>query len=274
MVPDADTFPKTEPRRWFRGKNEGENIVPDDTAPKGTAAPPGGALRAALDRLALGCRILEAQGHASRTLGHAALRDPDGRGLWIKRWGISFGATRGADDFVLIDFAGRQIAGAGRAPSEWPIHAGILARRADVLVTVHSHPFHGRVFSAAKVPLQPVSNAGNWFPAPPPHFAVTSELVRDAATGDAVAECLGEHFAMFLRNHGVVFCGRSIEHAVMMGIQLEEACREHLAIAASGLDWECPGEEERARKFRGAGTPDSLVLYFDNFARELASRGD
>ncbi len=247
--------------------------MPDDTAPKEADAPPDAALNAALDRLALGCRILEAEGHASRTLGHAALRDPAGRGLWLKRWGISFGDTIGPEDFVLIDFDGRQLAGAGRPPSEWPIHARILKRRADVLVTVHSHPFHGRVFSAATVPLLPVSNAGNWFPAPPPRFTATSELVRDAVTGDALAACLGDHFAMFLRNHGVVFCGRSIEHAILMGIQLEEACREHLAIAASGLPCDYPDGEERARKYRGAGAPDALVLYFDNFAKELARRG-
>ncbi len=230
------------------------------------------ALRAALDRLALGCRILEAEGHASRTLGHAALRDPAGRGLWIKRWGISFADTRDARDFVLIDFDGNRLAGAGHAPSEWPIHACILKRRADLLATVHSHPFYGRVFSAARVPLRPVSNAGNWFPEPPPRFTGTSELVRSAALGDAVAACLGDNFAMFLRNHGVVFAGTGIEHAILMGIQLEEACREHLAIAASGLDWEWPGDEERARKYRAGAAPKSLTVYFDHFAAALARR--
>lgn len=229
-------------------------------------------LRAALDRLALGCRILEAEGHASRTLGHAALRDPEGRGLWVKRWGISFADTRGARDFVLIDFSGNHIAGDGRAPSEWPIHAAILKKRGDLRVTVHSHPFHGRVFSAARVPLRPVSNAGNWFPSPPPRFEQTSELVRSLELGHAVAERLGDNFAMFLRNHGVVFAGTSIEHAVLTGIQLEEACREHLAIAASGLDWEWPGEEERLRKYRAGAKPDSLRIYFDHFAQELARR--
>lgn len=235
-----------------------------------SAMPP--PLRAALDRLALGCRILEAEGHASRTLGHAALRDPDGRGLWVKRWGISFAETRDARDFVLIGFDGDRRAGEGRPPSEWPIHACILKKRADLLVTVHSHPFHGRVFSAARVPLRPVSNAGNWFPEPPPRFELTSELVRSPELGDAVADCLGGNFALFLRNHGVVFAGTSIEHAVLLGIQLEDACREHLAIAASGLDWDWPGDEERARKYRAAGTPKSLRLYFDHYAEALARR--
>ena len=91
-----------------------------------------------------------------------------------------------------------------------------------------------------------------------------------------MAECLGDHRVMFLRNHGVVFCGGTIERATLAGIQLEEACREHLAIAASGLKWEWPGDEERARKNSNAGPPESLRIAFDYYARKLAqveSRG-
>lgn len=237
-----------------------------------SAAAPDAALADMLDRLALGCRILEREGHACRTLGHAALRDPQGRGLWVKRWGISFGETRDHADFVLIDFDGRQLAGAGRAPSEWPIHAGVLGKRPDISVVVHSHPFYGRVYSAVTEPLRPVSNTGNWFPAPPPRFEITSELIRDKDMGDAIGACLGDNFAVFLRNHGVVFCGRSVEHAVLMGIQLEEACREQLLVAGSGLKWDYPGEEERARKYGDAGS--TLKASFERFARELEGDSD
>lgn len=236
-------------------------------APAAEIAPPSAPLAAALDRLALGCRILEAQGHACRTLGHAALRDPSGRGLWVKRWGLSFGETRTWGDFVLIDFDGNPLFGDGQAPSEWPIHAGILKARDDIAVVAHSHPFYGRVFSAVSEPLRPVANAGNWFPAPPPRYTDTSELIRDPAQGAALGRCLGDNFAMFLRNHGVVFCGRSIEQAVMMGIQLEEACREHLLVASSGLAWDYPDEDERMRKYRASGR--TLEASFDRFAAEL-----
>ena len=228
---------------------------------------PDAPLRAALDRLALGCRILEHHGHACRTLGHASLRDPEGRGLWVKRWGISFGEAQGWADFVLIDLDGRHLSGSGKAPSEWPIHAGVLKARADIGVVVHSHPFYGRVFSAVCEPLRPVSNTGNWFPAPPPRFTETSELIRDPAQGDAIGVCLGDNFAVFLRNHGVVFCGRSVEQAVLMGIQLEEACREHLLVASSGLKWDYPDENERARKYRDTGS--TLETSFNHFARDL-----
>jgi len=232
----------------------------------------GAEISQALDRLAAGCRILEMEGHASRILGHASLRDPLGRGLWLKRWGISFGETMGAADFVLVDFDGNQLAGDGKSPSEWPIHAGVLKARADVVAVVHSHPFYGRVFSAVTDPLLPVSNTGNWFPAPPPRFEMTSELIRTIGQGDALSRALVDNMGVFLRNHGVVFCGGSIEQAILMGVQLEEACREHLLIASTSLNWDAPGDEERARKYKGAGSPKSLKASFDFFVRELARR--
>lgn len=228
--------------------------------------------RAELDKLALACRILEMEGHGSRTLGHAALRDPHGRGLWIKRWGITFGEVFDWTDFQLIDFEGRLIHGAGKRHSEWPIHAGILRHRPDINATAHSHPTHGRVFSAADAPLRPVSNAGSYFETPPPRFTRTSELIRRPEEGDELARVLGGHSAMFLRNHGVVFCGDSIAKMTIIGIHLEEACRETLMIAASGLAWSWPDEAEQARKFRGIGQPRNVEAFFAYFARKLAAR--
>ena len=137
------------------------------------------ALKAELDKLALASRILEMEGHGSRTLGHVALRDPEGRGLWIKRWGITFGEMFDWTDFQLIDFDGKLIYGGGKRHGEWPIHTGIMKHRPDINVTAHTHPAYGRIFSAADEPLLPVSNAGSYFETPPPRFTRTSELIRN-----------------------------------------------------------------------------------------------
>ena len=105
-----------------------------------------GDLRDALDRLARGCRILELEGHGDMTLGHLSLRDPAGRGFWMKRNRIGLGEVLGPDDFVLVDWDGNKIAGDGGRHSEWPIHSEIFRARADVVVVAHTHPFHACVF--------------------------------------------------------------------------------------------------------------------------------
>jgi ribulose-5-phosphate 4-epimerase/fuculose-1-phosphate aldolase len=228
-------------------------------------------LTAELDKAAAACRILEMEGHGCKTLGHVALRDPDGRGFWLKRWGITFGEVFDHRDFILLDFAGKKIFGEGRRHSEWPIHSEILKKRPDLNVSMHSHPLYARIFSAVTEPLRPVSNAGSYFETPPPRFETTSELVRTEEVGREIAELLGGHLAIFLRNHGVVFCGDSIAKATIIGIHLEEACREQLAIRASGMSWSWPEGEEQARKFRGIGQPRGVEQFFEYLCRKLAS---
>src|SRR5690606_39927340 len=79
-------------------------------------------LREQLDQLATACRILEMEGHGDMTLGHLSLRDPEGRGFWLKRNARGLGEIMSSDDFVLVDFDGNKLDGEGGRHSEWPIH--------------------------------------------------------------------------------------------------------------------------------------------------------
>ena len=226
-------------------------------------------LKSDLDELAVACRILEMEGHGSRMLGHMALRDPEGRGVWLKRYGLAFSEVHDHRDFILIDFDGKQLFGDGKRHSEWPIHTEIMKRRADINVTAHTHPFYGRVFSAATEPLRPVANSGTFFKGSPPRFELTSELIRTVDVAAAMAEALADKVAIFLRNHGVVFCGDTTARATIMGVRLEEACREHLTMAASGLAWSTPDAEEEARKIDSTGGAQSMRANFEFFRRRL-----
>jgi hypothetical protein len=67
-----------------------------------------------------------------------------------------------------------------------------------------------------------------------------------------------------------VFCGDSIAKMTIIGIHLEEACREMLVIKSSGLKWSWPADAEQRRKFRGIGQPRNVEAFFDYFARKLA----
>lgn len=224
-----------------------------------------------LDDLAIACRILEMEGHGSRTLGHLALRDPEGRGIWLKRSGLSFSEVFDHRDFVLVDFDGKQLFGDGKRHSEWPIHTEIMKRREDINVTAHSHPFYGRVFSASTEPLRSVAQARSYFQRPPPRFELTSELIRTKEVAAEMAEVLADNFAMFLRNHGVVFCGDTLERCTILGVRLEESCREQLAIGASGLAWSYPDDEEEATRARGMGGLRNVTDTFAFYRRRLAA---
>ena len=87
------------------------------------AGPP---LAQSLERLAIAHRVLAMEGHNDITLGHMSLRDPHGRGLWLKQAKRGLDEIFGADDFVLIDFDGRPLHSDRPLHSEWPIHTEIM----------------------------------------------------------------------------------------------------------------------------------------------------
>src|ERR1700686_5456817 len=110
------------------------------------------ATREQLTGAARACRVLDMEGHGDMTLGHLSVRETAGRGFWMKRNQIGLGEVLGADDFVLVDWDGQQIAGSSGRHSEWPIHSELFRARTDFVLVVRTHPFYASVFSAAIEP--------------------------------------------------------------------------------------------------------------------------
>ena len=223
-------------------------------------------LEKTLERLANACRILEKEGHGDMTLGHVSLRDPQGRGFWLKRNRAGLGEIRGPQDFVLVSFSGEKLAGDGGRHSEWPIHAEILKRRPDVHVVAHTHALHASVFSGTEEPLLPYTLDADYFVDLPRHRDEVA-LITTPAEGTALAEALGPHFAVLMANHGVTFCGTSVEHATCVGVFLEKACRAHLVGRAAGLRPSALTREVRAKRHAQIMTPAHIEHSCDYLCR-------
>jgi ribulose-5-phosphate 4-epimerase/fuculose-1-phosphate aldolase len=228
-------------------------------------------LTAALTDLARACRILEMEGHGDMTLGHLSLRDPGGRGFWMKRNRIGLGEVLGPDDFVLIDWDGEKIAGSGGRHSEWPIHSEILRLRPDVRVVAHTHPFHACVLSASLDPLVPFTLDADYFVEVPRHQDEAA-LITTKDEGAALARALGLHVAVFMANHGVTFCGGSVMHATCVGIFLEKACRAQLAGSGAGFRAGLPKAATRLRRHGQIMTPAHWEHSWNYFCRKLEAR--
>ena len=228
-------------------------------------------LRKQLDELARACRILEMEGHGDMTLGHLSLRDPQRRGFWLKRNRIGLGEVLDADDFVLVDWDGRQLAGSGGRHSEWPIHSEILRMRPDVEVVAHTHPFNACVFSASLDPLQPYTLDADYFIDVPRHVDQVA-LFTNKDEGIALARSLGVAFAVLIANHGVTFCGTSIPHAVCVGVFLEKACKAQLMGQAAGLRAAMPERATRTKRNSQMMTPAHWDHSWHYFCRKLEAR--
>ncbi len=225
-------------------------------------------ITAALDELAIAHRILAMMGHEDLTSGHLSWRDPIGRGLWIKRSRIGMDEAFELDDFILIDFDGKKLAGSGSCHVEWPIHAEIMRARPEVTTVGHTHAFYAQIFSTTNEPLRPVGKQGVWFD-DIPKFKETCNLVRTPDLGRALASKLGNSDAVFMLSHGIAFVGRTIREATMIAIFLEKAVRAQVTIASTGFAYEWPTDRDAKEKRAVTRTARGIDNYFDYLARRL-----
>jgi L-fuculose-phosphate aldolase len=228
-------------------------------------------LRRGLERLAVAHRVLAMEGHNDLTLGHISFRDPDGRGLWLKKNQRGLDEVFGSDDYVLIDFDGKQLEQPGNCHSEWPIHSEIMKARPDVNVVGHTHARYSVLFSAAEEELCAFNHEGANLLGNLARYRETAGLINTVALGRSLASCLGPSSVVLMKNHGITFVGGSPEEAVMYGICMERACRSQIEMAATGWKWTTPGDAGYDRKMSG-GIPGTNyhVQFFDYFARTLA----
>ena len=105
-------------------------------------------------------RALAAGGQTDMVWGHASIRDPGGRGAWMKSagWGLE---EIDAGKIVLVSPDGAVLdsgvaEGEGPRHIEYPIHTEIMAARPDVGSVVHTHSPAANEFAAIDVPLRPL----------------------------------------------------------------------------------------------------------------------
>ncbi len=227
-------------------------------------------LKEQLNQLAAACRILEMEGHGDMTLGHVSLRDPEGRGFWLKRNARGLGEIVSADDFVLVDYDGAKLEGEGGRHSEWPIHSEILRNRPDVAVVAHTHPPYASTLSSLDSPLAPFTLDADYFDVLPCHRDETA-LLTTKEDGEALARTLDNHFAVLMANHGVTFCGTSIAHAVCVGVFLERAARIHFHGIQTRATATFPPAPVRQKRREQIMTPIHVEHSWNYFMRKLAS---
>jgi L-fuculose-phosphate aldolase len=224
-----------------------------------------------LNRLAAGCRILAMEGHNDMALGHMSLRDPQGRGLWLKKAQRGLDEILGPSHFVLIDFQGRQLENHGFCHSEWPIHSEIMLARPDVHVVGHTHAHYSVLFSAANEDLKPLNHEGASLVGRLARFNETAGLINTRELGRALAASLGDACVVLMKNHGITFVGSTPEEATLSGIYIERACKAQIEIAATGWAWSAEAGGTYDRKLTASSNPatDYHRIFFDYFARKL-----
>ena len=217
-----------------------------------------------------GCRALAAAGQADMVWGHPSVRDPDGRGVWMKASGWGFEEID-ASRIVLVSPAGDVLAGTGPRHIEYPIHTEVMAARPDASAVVHTHSAAACQFAALGVPLLPLDHAGSLFCYPEiPRFGVTGGLIKNRSLGEALAAALGDAIAILLPQHGIVTAGPDLPAAVMTAVLLDRACRTQLDAMAAGAVRVWGQEADTVAKRADVWAPGQLRAGYEYLLRRAS----
>jgi ribulose-5-phosphate 4-epimerase/fuculose-1-phosphate aldolase len=218
---------------------------------------------------ALACRALAAAGQADMVWGHASVRDPGGRGVWMKGagWGLE---EVDASKILLVSPDGEVLDGTGPRHIEYLIHTGIMAVRADVGAVVHTHSAAANAFSALDAPLRPLDHAGSLFCYPDlPRFTLTGGLIATPELGAALASALGGARACLMPQHGLVTAGPDTPTAVMTAVLLDRACRTQLDAMSAGPLRRWGGEADTVAKRAEVWSDRQLQAGWEYLLRRL-----
>lgn len=139
------------------------------------------------------------------------------------------GVLADPEDICTVDLSAKRVAGAGPIPSETHIHAAVYRHRPEVVSVVHCHPRHAILVGQLEEGLIPCTRESRPFANGVPMLPV-SRNIDTPALGERVAASLADYPALFLRGHGIVATGPSIEGTCVTTIQLENACRDQLLL--------------------------------------------
>jgi len=212
----------------------------------------------AIRQVALACRIIARFGHEDLTLGHASVRGPDGRTVYIKRKGKALRDVRGEEviGIALDDPDGHLTPG---AHLETIMHLETYRARPDAGAVIHTHPLYSIALGATAGGLELLSHDGLLFPDGVPVFDGTAGLVTTPRDGQGVARALGGGRAVLLRNHGILAAGPDISWAVLTALTLERAARIQFIARTLGVTVPIPPEIAHAL---------SVGKYREEFAEE------
>jgi L-fuculose-phosphate aldolase len=193
-------------------------------------------------RVTEACRILYAHGQEHFFLGHVSARETPGSDrFWVKPTGMGLGEVT-VDDLVLLDLDGKRISGDRPIHNEMPIHAEIYRARPDVNCVVHTHPFHAAAFAASTADFKMIGQDSVYFASGFGWYDRAS-LVVTPEQGRAVAEALGRHRLVVLRNHGIAAVDDSIESATFLALSFDRSLQLQAMAASLGPIREITPEE-------------------------------
>jgi ribulose-5-phosphate 4-epimerase/fuculose-1-phosphate aldolase len=121
------------------------------------------------------------------------------------------------------------------------LHGGVYQARPDVMGVMHTHTESGVAMSMLECGLLPVSMAAIRFYKRIGYFEFTGP--GDTMTNrESLAQALGPHLAVIMKNHGLITVGRTIGESLVVMIVLEQAIGAQLRAMSTGAKLDIPSD--------------------------------
>ncbi|MCP8312333.1 MAG: class II aldolase/adducin family protein [Candidatus Methylarchaceae archaeon HK02M1] len=129
--------------------------------------------------------------------------------------------TMTKDDVVHLKFDGTQLSKGRRASTEYRLHVAIYKARPKARCVIHTHSPYATMLSVVRKKIPVILEEMVVFLGGPVNI---SEFGRAHTydIGEKALKALGKTNAILLANHGVLVCGRTMEHAVKMAELVEK----------------------------------------------------
>ena len=169
------------------------------------------------ERLAGAFRLFARNGFDQGLAGHITARDPEcSDHFWLNPFGLHFGRLR-VSDLLLVNRHGEIVVGAGPVnQAAFAIHAAIHEARPDVVAAAHTHSLYGKAWSTLGRTLAPLTQDSCAFYENHSLFGDFRGVVLDTGEGARIADALGAHKGVILKNHGILTAGPSVEAGCMV----------------------------------------------------------
>ncbi|CAB3757069.1 class II aldolase/adducin family protein [Paraburkholderia humisilvae] len=239
----------------------------DDTAPRRTLAEERLHRR---QRLAGAFRLFAKYGFAQGLAGHITARDPEWTDhFWVNPLGRHFGRIR-VSDLLLVNRHGEIVVGDGPVnQAAFAIHAAVHEARPDVVAAAHTHSLYGKAWSTLGRKLDPLTQDACSFYEDHALFDDFRGVVLDTTEGARIADALGTHKAVILKNHGILTVGPSVEAAAWWYVALDNACHAQLLAQAAGAPQPIP-HDVATLTHQQVGRPGSAQHAFESVYEGLA----
>jgi len=156
-------------------------------------------------RLAAAFRLFAKFGFDEGVAGHITARDPEKPDhFWVNPFGMDFSQVR-VSDLILVNHKGEVVEGDYPVnAAAFAIHSSVHAARPDCIAAAHAHSLYGKAWSALGRLLEPITQDACVFYEDHAVFEDFTGVVYDPAEGQRIADALGVHKAVILRNHGLL----------------------------------------------------------------------